>query len=77
MLKADNSYYNQDDNKPCRTGEFDGDIQCIAGQNVHFDVSYHPADRYWTFQWIETAIFTGLAALLIGFCFWRVQRLQV
>ena len=29
-------------------------------------VTYQPADRYWTFQGIETAIFAVLAAALIA-----------
>jgi len=32
-----------------------------------------PDSRYWTFQWYETAIFTGFAALLAGLCFWRIR----
>ena len=29
-------------------------------------VTYQPADRYWTFQGIETGIFVLLAAILIA-----------
>lgn len=32
-----------------------------------------PADRFWTFQWIETGLFLGLAALLL---WWTVRRLR-
>ncbi|MCE6998508.1 ABC transporter permease subunit [Saccharothrix sp. S26] len=35
---------------------------------------YHPADRFWTFQLIETALFTTAAAVLIGVVVWRVRR---
>jgi hypothetical protein len=35
---------------------------------------YQPDSRYWPFQWYETAIFVGLALILIGFSFWRVRR---
>lgn len=35
--------------------------------------TFQPADRYWTFQAIETAIFVLLAALLI---LWTVRRLR-
>jgi ABC-type Mn2+/Zn2+ transport system ATPase subunit len=37
-------------------------------------VSYQPAERYWAFQYIEAAIFVGLAALLLGLVVWRVRR---
>ncbi|WP_276207597.1 hypothetical protein [Streptomyces humi] len=33
-----------------------------------------PADRYWKFQWIETAIFTGLAVALAGPCLWCIRQ---
>jgi hypothetical protein len=54
-----------------------------AGTNVNqflhargiqrFEV-YHPADRFWTFQLIEAALFVALAAVLIGVVVWRVRR---
>jgi hypothetical protein len=49
---------------------------CITqlSAKFHLAVTYQPADRYWTFQWYETAIFVGLAVLLAGFCFWWVRR---
>ena len=46
----------------------------IARLGLHVQVVYQPADRYWTFQWIETGIFVGLALVLLGFCFWWVRR---
>ncbi|MGW1996349.1 hypothetical protein [Embleya sp. NPDC001921] len=48
--------------------------ECLAAQNLHFDVKYQPAGRYWTFQWAETAIFLGGALLLAGFALWRIPR---
>jgi ABC-type transport system involved in multi-copper enzyme maturation permease subunit len=49
---------------------------CIAqlSTQFHLTVTYQPADRYWAFQWYETAIFVGLAVILVGFCFWWVRR---
>ena len=35
---------------------------------------YHPADRFWTFQLIEAAVFVAVAAVLIGVVVWRVRR---
>jgi hypothetical protein len=37
-------------------------------------VTYQPADRYWTFQAGETALFLALAAALAGVCFRRIRR---
>jgi hypothetical protein len=35
---------------------------------------YQPADRFWTLQWRETALFLALSGLLTGFCFWWLRR---
>jgi ABC-2 family transporter protein len=50
---------------------------CVAkiGATFHEAVTYQPANRYWTFQWYETAIFLGLALVLAGVSFWRIRRL--
>ena len=37
-------------------------------------VEFQPADRFWTFQLAETAIFTGLAAVLLALVVWRIKR---
>ena len=58
----------------CVTGEFDKDMACLAGQDLHFTVTYQPANRYWTFQWLEFAAYLILAGLLAGFAFWRIPR---
>ena len=48
--------------------------EAIARLGLHVQVVYQPADRYWTFQWIEAGIFMGLALVLLGFSFWWVRR---
>ncbi len=48
---------------------------CLAPLNLHVNVTYQPADRYWPLQWIETALYAVLAALLAAFCFRRIRRL--
>jgi ABC-type transport system involved in multi-copper enzyme maturation permease subunit len=58
----------------CLTGSMSRDLECLAEQDLHFTVSYHPADRYWTFQWIELGGFAVLTGLLTAFGFWRVNR---
>jgi hypothetical protein len=45
----------------------------LAG-DYHALVTYQPADRFWTFQGIEVAVFLGLAVVLAVFCFWWVRR---
>jgi hypothetical protein len=52
--------------EPCYTKLAD------AGYRQH--VEYQPADRFWSLQWRETGILLALAALLTGFCFWRIRR---
>lgn len=39
---------------------------CLARHGFHFRSVYQPANRYWTFQWIETGIFLGISAVLIA-----------
>lgn len=58
----------------CFKGDPDKDTACIATMNLHFTVTYHPAGRYWTFQWLEFAGYLVLAALLAGFAFRRIPR---
>jgi ABC-type transport system involved in multi-copper enzyme maturation permease subunit len=45
---------------------------CLAGYRQV--LTYQPAGRYWMFQSYETAIFLGLALLLVGFCFWWIRK---
>jgi hypothetical protein len=37
-------------------------------------VTYQPASRFWTFQWLETGIYIALALGLAGLCFWRIRH---
>jgi hypothetical protein len=49
-------------------------LACLARKGVRVAVTYQPGGRYWMFQWYETAIFLVVAAVLAGFCYWRVSR---
>jgi hypothetical protein len=62
--------------EPCFRGQGGrgGAATCLAALNLHFDIAYHPASRYWPFQGIETAGFLVLAAVLAGFGLWRIPR---
>jgi len=48
--------------------------ECIDKLGLREVVTYQPLSRYWPLQWYETLIFTGLAIVLAGLCFWRVRR---
>jgi hypothetical protein len=39
-----------------------------------FRAVYHPESHYWPLQLTETALFAGVALLLIGIAAWRVLR---
>lgn len=56
------------------TGTF-GDIAvCLGNLNLHVEIAYQPNHRYWPFQWLESAVYLALTALLTAFGLWRVQR---
>jgi hypothetical protein len=40
----------------------------------HEVLTYQPANRFWTFQTIETALFVALALALAGVCAWWVRH---
>jgi len=46
----------------------------LAQKNLKQVVIYQPADRYWSFQWLETGIYLTVAILLAWGCFWWVRR---
>jgi hypothetical protein len=74
LVNADGTAFTQAQMESCMTGDFEQDRACLTGQNLHFSMTYHPADRYWNFQWIETSIYLVLTLLLAGFCFWRLPK---
>ncbi|MGH8514478.1 MAG: ABC transporter permease, partial [Gammaproteobacteria bacterium] len=51
-------------------------IDCAQNGGLRTVELYHPADRFWTFQAIEAAIFVALTALLVVFIVRRVRRLS-
>ncbi|GAB4003349.1 hypothetical protein GCM10029992_44660 [Glycomyces albus] len=48
--------------------------ECMIAIDASFTVHYQPADRYWTFQWLEAGTAAALSALLIGIAYWRIPR---
>jgi hypothetical protein len=56
-----------------RTGQapsIDSCLARLAAEGYHQRIVYQPADRFWTLQWRETALFLALAGLLAAACFW-------
>jgi hypothetical protein len=61
--------------RPAAAGGKGFDAQCLMRHGAGFNhVIYQPASRFWELQGIETALFGGLALLLIAFAAWRVLR---
>jgi ABC-type transport system involved in multi-copper enzyme maturation permease subunit len=50
------------------------DCVVTVGAKFHELTTYQPAKNYWTFQWLELAIFLVAALLLSGFCVWWIRR---
>jgi hypothetical protein len=46
----------------------------LAAEGYRQRVAYQPADRYWTLQAYETALYLGLSLLLVGFSFWWLRH---
>ena len=61
---------------PAPQGAVDALRSCVAkvGARYHEVVTYFPARRYWSFQWIELGVYLGVAAVLVGVCVWAVRR---
>jgi hypothetical protein len=57
-------------------GTFGDTAACLGELDLHVVVSYHPEDRYWPFQWMETALYLAVTASLTGLGLWRVRRLS-
>jgi hypothetical protein len=49
-------------------------LQELRDLGYRQEFTYFPADRFWTFQWIESALFLALSALLAAACFWTLRR---
>jgi hypothetical protein len=39
---------------------------CMSAHGYRMKITYQPASRFWTFQWIEFGIFAGLAVILVA-----------
>jgi len=53
----------------------DGDsLPCLASHGIVVAVTYQPTSRFWPIQWTEAGMYLALAAMLAGFCYWRIGR---
>jgi hypothetical protein len=57
-------------------GKMDPIAACVQHLGLRDMTVYQPASRFWTFQWIEFAIFIALAIGLAAFTIWRTKRLS-
>lgn len=62
--------------EPTAAASPEGPERCAAllAARYHELVSYQPADRYWIFQAIETALYLAISLALIAACFWWIAR---
>jgi hypothetical protein len=50
--------------------------QCMTAKHLHFDVTLQPADRYWSFQWIELGGYLVLTAVLGSLAYRRIKHVR-
>jgi len=62
----------------CNVAREETPQQCLqaSGYRANY-LSYQPGDRFWTFQWIESSIYAGIAVLALVATFWLVRRRRV
>lgn len=56
------------------TGTFGDTAACLGALDLHIDVEYQPGRRYWTFQFVELALYLGGAVLLLLGGWWVIRR---
>ena len=48
--------------------------QCVVSHGLRLTETWQPANRFWTFQGIETSIFIALSLGLVALTIWWVRR---
>lgn len=51
-----------------------GADRCLGNLGYHIETTFHPASRYWPFQWTEATIFVTLAVALVALGYLAVTR---
>jgi hypothetical protein len=62
---------------PAREGPGDEIAPCLAEVKrlgYRQQVTYQPSSRFWPLQWYETGIYSALALVLAGSCFWWLRH---
>ncbi len=59
---------------PPATGHIGDWVLGSAQQGNQLVITYQPADRFWTFQFIETGLFVALTAAALGATIWLLHR---
>jgi ABC-type transport system involved in multi-copper enzyme maturation permease subunit len=74
LLAADGRPVNLAAYNACISGSPDRTSRCLAALDLHVRVQYQPGSRYWTFQWLESALFLAAGTALAGLGLWRIRR---
>ena len=75
LLRADGTKAPREVTRPCFNSDGpETTMPCLAALDLHSEQTYQPADRYWTFQWLEFGAYLLLTLLLAGYAFWRIPR---
>ena len=74
LRTADGRRVAQERYSACVGGSFDTMPDCLGALRLHVDIAYQPADRYWAFQRLESALYLALAGLLALIAAFRVTR---
>jgi hypothetical protein len=77
LRTADGRQIAQERYAACIAEPLDRMPDCLGRLNLHVDIAYQPAGRYWPFQWLESAFYLALAALLALIAGFRVTRVTV
>ncbi len=51
----------------------DAVVSCVEKLGLRTASTFQPVSRFWTFQWMEFAIYVGMALALLGFVIWRIK----
>jgi hypothetical protein len=59
----------------CNLATATGPFQCAKAEGYRGNyLAYQPANRFWTFQWIETTIYLAISAQAVAVTVWLVRR---
>jgi hypothetical protein len=59
----------------CSLANVTDPFQCAKDEGYRGQyLAYQPANRFWTFQWIETGIYLAISVLALGVTVWWVRR---